>query len=65
MTISKLQVIYSHFQSLPTSVHKIQYLQDNKTDLEKYNINVDNLIKHYETHGDKAYKPSTDKSDFL
>lgn len=65
MTISKLQVIYSHFQSLPTSVHKVQYLQDNKTDLEKYNIDVNKLIKYYETHGDKAYKPSTNKSDFF
>ena len=56
MTSSKLSIIYSHFQSLPDYHHKIKYLQDHKSDLEKFNINVDNLINHYLTNGNKPYQ---------
>lgn len=56
LTTSKLQIIYSHFQSLPDYHHKIKYLQDHKSDLEKYDIKVDNLINYYLTHGDKPYQ---------
>ena len=57
MTSSKLSVIYSHFQSLPDHNHKIKYLQDHKSDLEKFDINVDKLINYYLTHGDKPWTP--------
>lgn len=62
---SKLQVIYTHFQSLPTSVHKVKYLQDNKVELEKLGVNPTKLIEHYLKYGEKQWKPSTNKSDFL
>mgnify|MGYP001207523125 FL=1 len=62
---TKLQVIYTHFQSLPTVHHKILYLQEHKTELEKLGINPTKLIQHYTKQGDKPYKPSTNKSDFL
>ena len=57
---TKLQVIYTHFQSLPTEHHKILYLQEHKTELEKLGIN-----QHYTKQGDKPYKPPQNKSDFL
>ena len=43
---TKLQVIYTHFQSLPTVHHKILYLQEHKTELEKLGINPTKLIQH-------------------
>jgi len=56
MTLTKLSVIYSHFQSLPDYHHKIKYLQDHKSELEEFDIKVDNLISHYTTNGDKQYQ---------
>ena len=57
MTTSKLQIIYSHFQSLPDHHEKILYLQNNKSELKQFNINVDKLIQHYLTNGDKPWTP--------
>jgi len=62
---TKLQVIYTHFQSLPTIHHKILYLQEHKTELEKLGLNPTKLIQHYTKQGDKPYKPPQNKSDFL
>ena len=63
--MTKLQQHYINFQSQPTTQHKIQYLQEHKTELEKLGINPTKLIQHYNKQGDKPYKPPQNKSDFL
>ena len=48
--MNKLQQHYINFQSQPTIPHKILYLQKHQNDLSRYNINVNNLIKAWETN---------------
>ena len=48
--MNKLQQHYYNFQSEPTIPHKILYLQKHQDDLSRYNINVNNLIKAWETN---------------
>ena len=48
--MTKLQQHYINFQSEPTIPHKILYLQKHSNDLSRYNINVNNLIKAWETN---------------
>ena len=48
--MNKLQQHYYNFQSEPTIPHKILYLQKHQNDLSRYNINVNNLIKAWETN---------------
>ena len=48
--MTKLQQHYYNFQSEPTIPHKILYLQKHQDDLSRYNINVNNLIKAWETN---------------
>ena len=48
--MSKLQQHYINFQSQPTIPHKILYLQKHQNELSLFNINVQNLIKAYETN---------------
>ena len=48
--MNKLQQHYINFQSEPTIPHKILYLQKHQNDLSRYNINVNNLIKAWETN---------------
>ena len=48
--MTKLQQHYHNFQSEPTIPHKILYLQKHQNDLSRYNINVNNLIKAWETN---------------
>ena len=48
--MTKLQQHYINFQSEPTIPHKILYLQKHQNDLSRYNINVNNLIKAWETN---------------
>jgi len=48
--MNKLQQHYYNFQSEPTIPHKILYLQKHSNELSKYNININNLIKAWETN---------------
>ena len=48
--MNKLQQHYINFQSEPTIPHKILYLQKHQNDLSRYNININNLIKAWETN---------------
>ena len=48
--MTKLQQHYYNFQSELTIPHKILYLQKHQNDLSRYNINVNNLIKAWETN---------------
>lgn len=48
--MSKLQQHYINFQSQPTIPHKILYLQKHQNELSLFNINVQNLIKAWETN---------------
>ena len=48
--MTKLQQHYYQFQSEPTIPHKILYLQKHSKDLSQYNINVNNLIKAWESN---------------
>ena len=45
--MSKLQQHYINFQSLQTIQQKILYLQNNQKELSQYNINIPNLISHW------------------
>ncbi len=45
--MSKLQQHYINFQSEPTIPQKIIYLQQNQKELSQYNINITNLISHW------------------
>jgi hypothetical protein len=45
--MSNLQQHYIKFQSQPTIQHKILYLQQNQKELSQYNINIPNLISHW------------------
>ncbi len=45
--MSKLQQHYINFQSEPTIPQKIIYLQQNQKELSQYNINIPNLISHW------------------
>ena len=45
--MSKLQQHYINFQSQPTIQQKILYLQQNQKELSQYNINIPNLISHW------------------
>jgi hypothetical protein len=45
--MSKLQQHYTNFQSLQTIQQKILYLQNNQKELSQYNINIPNLISHW------------------
>ena len=48
--MSKLQQHYINFQSQPTIPNKILYLQKHQNELSTYNINIQNLIKAWETN---------------
>ena len=48
--MNKLQQHYHNFQREPTIPHKILYLQKHSNELSKYNININNLIKAWETN---------------
>ncbi len=45
--MSKLQQHYINFQSQPTIQQKILYLKQNQKELSQYNINIPNLISHW------------------
>jgi len=45
--MSKLQQHYINFQSELTIPQKIIYLQQNQKELSQYNINIPNLISHW------------------
>ena len=48
--MTKLQQHYINFQSQPTIPNKILYLQKHQNELSTYNINIQNLIKAWETN---------------
>ena len=48
--MSNLQQHYLNFQILQTKESKIEYLKQQQTKLSQYNINVQNLIKAWETN---------------
>lgn len=46
----QLQSWYAEFQELEFAFEKVKFLKDRKIEIEKkYDINVDNLIKDWET----------------
>ena len=45
--MSKLQQHYINFQSQQTIQQRILYLQNNQKELSQYNINIPNLISHW------------------
>tara|TARA_B100000035_G_scaffold298261_1_gene291830 strand:- start:593 stop:790 length:198 start_codon:yes stop_codon:yes gene_type:complete len=48
--MTKLQQHFLNFQILQTKESKIEYLKQQQTKLSEYNINVQNLIKAWETN---------------
>ena len=48
--MTKLQQHFLNFQILQTKESKIEYLKQQQTKLSQYNINVQNLIKAWETN---------------
>ena len=48
--MNKLQQHYHNFQLEPTIPNKILYLQKHQKDLSRYNININNLIRAWETN---------------
>ena len=48
--MSKLQQHYYNFQLEPTIPNKILYLKKHSKDLSRYNININNLIRAWETN---------------
>ena len=48
--MTKLQQQYYNFQLEPTSPNKILYLKKHSKDLSRYNINLNNLIRAWETN---------------
>ena len=45
--MTTLKQHYINFQSQPTISNKILYLQQNQKELSQYNINIPNLISHW------------------
>ena len=45
--MTTLKQHYINFQSQPTIPNKILYLQQNQKELSQYNINIPNLISHW------------------
>ncbi len=48
--MTKLQQHYYNFQLEPTIPNKILYLKKHSKELSKYNIDINNLIKAWETN---------------
>ena len=48
--MTKRQQHFLNFQILQTKESKIEYLKQQQTKLSEYNINVQNLIKAWETN---------------
>ena len=48
--MSKLQQHYYNFQLEPTIPNKILYLKKHSKELSRYNININNLIRAWETN---------------
>jgi len=59
-TLTLLQQHYILFQSQPTIPQKILYLQQNKKELSQYNININNLIRAWESNNWVWLQPKTE-----
>jgi len=48
--MNKVQQQYHNLQLEPTRPHKILYLQKQQKEIARYNININNLIRAWETN---------------